>query len=125
MRLRQGDTIGDSAFGNTLDEERGQVTTRREFIGRAGAVAGAAAFGLAGYPGRAGAEGGSFADTAERGWTANRAGLRILILGGTGFIGPHVVRHALARGHEITLFNRGRTNTHLFPGVEKLVGGPQ
>lgn len=34
--------------------------------------------------------------------------LRILILGGTGFTGPHQVRYALSRGHEITLFNRGR-----------------
>ena len=34
--------------------------------------------------------------------------LRILILGGTGFIGPHQVRYALARGHKVTLFNRGR-----------------
>ncbi len=48
--------------------------------------------------------------------------LRILILGGTGFIGPHQVRYALSRGHVVTLFNRGRTNTHLFPEVEKLVG---
>jgi 2'-hydroxyisoflavone reductase len=48
--------------------------------------------------------------------------LRILVLGGTGFIGPHMVRQALDRGHEVTLFNRGRTNTHLFPEVEKLVG---
>lgn len=47
---------------------------------------------------------------------------RLLILGGTGFIGPHMVEYALSRGHEVTLFNRGRTNTHLFPGVEKLVG---
>jgi nucleoside-diphosphate-sugar epimerase len=48
--------------------------------------------------------------------------LRILVLGGTGFIGPHLVRYALNRGHEITLFNRGRSNTDLFPGLEKLVG---
>ncbi len=48
--------------------------------------------------------------------------LKILILGGTGFIGPHQVRNALARGHEVTLFNRGKTNTHLFPDVEKLKG---
>ncbi len=48
--------------------------------------------------------------------------MNILILGGTGFIGPHMVRYALARGHSITLFNRGRTNTHLFPEAEKLVG---
>lgn len=48
--------------------------------------------------------------------------LKILVLGGTGFIGPHVVRHAISRGHEITLFNRGRSSTGLFPDVEKLVG---
>ena len=53
---------------------------------------------------------------------ANPAPLRILVLGGTGFIGPHMVQRALDRGHTVTLFNRGRTNTHLFPSVEKLVG---
>ncbi len=45
-----------------------------------------------------------------------------MVLGGTGFIGPHMVRRALDRGHTVTLFNRGRTNTHLFPQVEKLIG---
>lgn len=53
---------------------------------------------------------------------AARQGLDVLVLGGTGFIGPHLVEYALARGHRLTLFNRGRTNTHLFPEVEKLVG---
>lgn len=48
--------------------------------------------------------------------------LRILILGGTGFIGPHQVEYAQSRGHTVTLFNRGRTNPSLFPNVEKLVG---
>ena len=48
--------------------------------------------------------------------------LKILILGGTGFIGPHQVNYALQRGHTVTLFNRGKTNTHLFPDVEKLEG---
>ncbi|UCD76347.1 MAG: NAD-dependent epimerase/dehydratase family protein [Phycisphaerales bacterium] len=48
--------------------------------------------------------------------------LNLLILGGTGFLGPHIVEAALARGHSMTLFNRGRTNTHLFPELEKLVG---
>ena len=48
--------------------------------------------------------------------------MSILILGGTGFIGPHMVRSAQAHGHVITLFNRGKTNTHLFPDVEKLKG---
>ena len=48
--------------------------------------------------------------------------LRILILGGTGFIGPHQVRYAQERGHTVTLFNRGKTNPGLFPNVEKLQG---
>jgi len=48
--------------------------------------------------------------------------LKLLILGGTGFLGPHTVRAALARGHEMTLFNRGKTNPHLFPELEKLRG---
>ncbi|MEO8500747.1 MAG: NAD-dependent epimerase/dehydratase family protein [Vicinamibacteria bacterium] len=48
--------------------------------------------------------------------------LRVLILGGTGFIGPHQVRYALARGHKLTLFNRGR-NPKGWPGqVEELTG---
>jgi len=46
----------------------------------------------------------------------------ILVLGGTGFLGPHVVEAALARGHTVTLFNRGKTRPHLFPNVEKLQG---
>jgi 2'-hydroxyisoflavone reductase len=48
--------------------------------------------------------------------------LRILVLGGTGFLGPHVVRAAVASGHTVTIFNRGRTNTHLFPSIENLIG---
>ncbi len=51
--------------------------------------------------------------------------LRILILGGTGFIGPHQVRYAQERGHTVTLFNRGKTNPGLFPDVEKLQGDRQ
>jgi 2'-hydroxyisoflavone reductase len=50
------------------------------------------------------------------------APMKILILGGTGFLGPHFVRDALGRGHEVTLFNRGKTNPHLFPELEKLRG---
>ena len=38
-----------------------------------------------------------------------RAPLDILILGGTGFTGPEQVDYALARGHRVTLFNRGKT----------------
>ena len=48
--------------------------------------------------------------------------LKILILGGTGFIGPWEVRAAQARGHEVTLFNRGKSRPDLFPDLERLVG---
>jgi 2'-hydroxyisoflavone reductase len=48
--------------------------------------------------------------------------MKILVLGGTGFLGPEVVNPLLAAGHTVTLFNRGRTNPTLFPNVEKLVG---
>ncbi|HYC76090.1 MAG TPA: NAD-dependent epimerase/dehydratase family protein [Planctomycetota bacterium] len=47
---------------------------------------------------------------------------KILVLGGTNQLGPKFVEAALARGHEITLFNRGKTNPHLFPELEKLRG---
>lgn len=60
---------------------------------------------------------------AGRGETAPAPrALRILILGGTGFIGPHQVRYARERGHTLTLFNRGVTAPDLFPGVEQLRG---
>jgi 2'-hydroxyisoflavone reductase len=48
--------------------------------------------------------------------------VRVLILGGTLFVGRHLVEAALARGDEVTLFNRGRTNPDLFPEVEHLQG---
>ena len=48
--------------------------------------------------------------------------MRILVLGGTQFLGRHVVDAALARGHDVTLFNRGQTRPELFPDVEKLRG---
>jgi 2'-hydroxyisoflavone reductase len=53
---------------------------------------------------------------------APRVKKRILILGGTGYLGPATVEAALARGHDVTLFNRGRTRPGLFPKVEKLQG---
>jgi 2'-hydroxyisoflavone reductase len=48
--------------------------------------------------------------------------MKLLILGGTIFVGRHLVESALARGHEVTLFNRGRHNPGLYPEVEKLRG---
>lgn len=46
----------------------------------------------------------------------------ILVLGGTGFIGPHEINYARARGHTITMFNRGKTAPDMFPDVEALIG---
>ena len=83
-------------------------TNRREFIRNASLVT--AGLGVAG---RAAAE-----VTEGRSTT----GLDMLILGGTGFLGPAVVEEALRRGHSMTLFNRGKTNTHLFPDLEKFQG---
>ncbi|HEY9677134.1 MAG TPA: SDR family oxidoreductase [Drouetiella sp.] len=48
--------------------------------------------------------------------------MKILIIGGTIFVGRHIVEAALKRGHEVTLFNRGRTESELFPTVERIVG---
>lgn len=48
--------------------------------------------------------------------------LKILVLGGTKFLGPHFVRAARANGHELTLFNRGKTNPEMFEKIEQLRG---
>src|SRR5258708_5139889 len=48
--------------------------------------------------------------------------MKLLVLGGTAFLGRHLVEGALGRGHEVPLFNRGRTNADLFPDVERLAG---
>ena len=48
--------------------------------------------------------------------------MRLLVLGGTAFVGRHLVQAALDRGHEVTTFTRGRTNPGLFPEAEHLTG---
>jgi 2'-hydroxyisoflavone reductase len=48
--------------------------------------------------------------------------MRVLILGGTSFVGRALTEAALSRGHEVTLFNRGRTNPDLFPGATRVHG---
>ncbi|MBI5839703.1 MAG: SDR family oxidoreductase [Chloroflexi bacterium] len=48
--------------------------------------------------------------------------MKILIIGGTRFVGRHLVNSARARGHEVTLFNRGKSNPDLFSRVEKIRG---
>lgn len=87
------------------------TTTRRGFIQLSLLAGGAAAIGSS-------AEAQS---QSQEGVAVSRK-LRLLVLGGTGLIGPPLVTYALARGHEVTIFNRGKTNTHLFPEVEKLKG---
>jgi 2'-hydroxyisoflavone reductase len=46
--------------------------------------------------------------------------MKLLILGGTQFVGRHMVERAIARGHEVTLFNRGNKNP--FPNLETIIG---
>jgi 2'-hydroxyisoflavone reductase len=48
--------------------------------------------------------------------------MKILVIGGTLFLGRHIVAAALEAGHEVTLFNRGQHNPELFPGAEKIHG---
>ena len=87
------------------------MTIRRRSFLQAGALGGAAA--VSGLLPAAGlAAGPERAEDSQR----------ILILGGTGFIGPHMVREMLRRGHDVTLFNRGRTNNALFPDLQTLKG---
>ena len=48
--------------------------------------------------------------------------MKLLVLGGTIFLGRYFVEEALKRGHDITIFNRGKSNPEIFPQVEKLLG---
>lgn len=114
------------------------MTTRRDFLTRSSALAGAALVAGTHAPLRA-----LGLDNAERGPLAAGglgAGhrpsdapaprqLRILLLGGTGFIGPHLVNRIVTRGHTLTLFNRGRSEPGLyqekFIGLENLIGDRQ
>ncbi|MDZ7644479.1 MAG: NAD-dependent epimerase/dehydratase family protein [Woeseiaceae bacterium] len=79
--------------------------------------------GLLGGAAAAGGIGGTaaYAEAATAG-TMSRKPLRLLVLGGTGFIGPHMVREALRRGHTVELFNRGRTNDDIFPDLTTYLG---
>jgi len=99
------------------------TTSRRMFLA-AGALAAAAATPLSALASRAFGhrlaqpEAGAAKGEAEK-------KLKILILGGTGFLGPACVDAAQARGHTLTLFNRGVTEKRkggMFPEIEKLVG---
>jgi 2'-hydroxyisoflavone reductase len=95
-------------------EAKRMTPTRRDFLRTAGAVGAGLAIGGPAACGRA-SEGD---DQAGRGTPTPK---RLLILGGTGFIGPHMVRYAVDRGHEVTIFTRGRSEADL-PEVEHLIG---
>lgn len=85
------------------------MTTRRDFLRISAAAAGA--LGLAGS-----------ADAKDLPTPRASRRLKLLFLGGTGFIGPHQVRYALDRGHEVTIFNRGRKSGLFGDEVEELIG---
>src|SRR3954469_19773426 len=81
-------------------------TTRREFIKLTTAAGGALGLGFQSV---------EASDTIKP--------LRLLILGGTGFTGPFQVKYALERGHNVTVFNRGKTHPGELPKeVEQLIG---
>jgi len=63
----------------------------------------------------------AFADAAA-GVTVAPAPIDLLVLGGTGFIGPYLVRYAVARGHRVTIFTRGRRQADLPNEVVRLIG---
>lgn len=92
--------------------------SRRQFVLGSAAGLAAAACGGGGTGGNGAAT--QLTTTPKR--PAHPTKKTILILGGTGFLGPHIVRSAVARGHTVTLFNRGKTQPHLFPEIEKLHG---
>jgi 2'-hydroxyisoflavone reductase len=98
------------------------MTTRRNFIKSTAAIGGALSLSpLA----RAAAETRSLSsEQPKQPVTRAAAPLNILILGGTGFTGPEQVEYAIARGHRVTLFNRGKTRPGLFKGkvAEELIG---
>ena len=48
--------------------------------------------------------------------------MKVLVLGGTRFVGRHIAAEALRRGHDLTLFNRGQTDPGAFPEAEHLAG---
>ncbi|HSG50425.1 MAG TPA: NAD-dependent epimerase/dehydratase family protein [Longimicrobiales bacterium] len=97
--------------------------TRREFLQVAGAVG--AGVGLGALPAAASplAPGASIPapGRGSKVGAARTAPKRLLILGGTGFIGPNMVRYAVERGHEVSIFTRGRSDADI-PDVEQLVG---
>jgi 2'-hydroxyisoflavone reductase len=96
--------------------------TRRTVLAGAAATGGALAASVA-LPGRALAAPQDAAPAPAPAADGKAARpLKLLMLGGTSFLGPEIVTRAVARGHTVTLFNRGKTHPSLFPDLEKLRG---
>src|SRR5690349_5441276 len=66
--------------------------------------------------------GGAISSLARDAQAADKKKWNVLFMGGTGFIGPHMVAALQAEGHTVTLFNRGKTNPGLFTDLEKING---
>ena len=103
------------------------MTTRRDFLKHSALLGGAVGAGMVRPEGVSGMErGAAVAPAPAFASPPPRRQLRILLLGGTGFIGPHLVHRIVSRGHTLTLFNRGRSQPGLhaqdFVGLENLVG---
>jgi 2'-hydroxyisoflavone reductase len=84
------------------------MTTRRQFLNTAAVASGSALIAQSALP--------------DLAWGATPSPMNILILGGTGYIGPHLVRLAVSRGHKVTTFTRGRRKPELPPEVIQLIG---
>ncbi|WP_411279358.1 twin-arginine translocation signal domain-containing protein [Gemmatimonas sp.] len=95
---------------------------RRTFLTHTALLGGAVGLGLPVAAGAVSANGMHSLVYRPEAGSAQPTPLRILILGGTGFIGPNQVEYALARKHSVTLFNRGKTNATLFPKVPRILG---
>ncbi len=99
------------------------MPSRRSFLRTTAAAGGALALGVGrDLDGQAQAARPSVPAPATRPTQPAPRAIKLLILGGTGFIGPWQVRYAQERGHDVTIFNRGRSAPGMFPGVEELTG---
>ncbi|MDH3271003.1 MAG: NAD-dependent epimerase/dehydratase family protein [Gemmatimonadota bacterium] len=98
-------------------------TTRKDFLKLSATAGGALGLGLgpSSLGGQEAPSEGPAARYAARDVQEAPRKLDVLVLGGTGFIGPFQVRYALDRGHNVTLFNRG-SGRSVFPYLETLVG---
>ena len=91
------------------------MTSRRTFLRSLSLAGGAAVLGgwTSRVPGARALHPGNLAPTRAK---------SILVLGGTGFIGPHLVTRAVERGHKVSIFTRGRRDADLPTSVERLIG---